>query len=143
MVATPWMRTVTRLERSLPAGAVFFSEALYTAKHPHLKGATIWGRTQVMGPPFGSVLAAGINDNLRLAALSLQTAPIEFDANTSLIGMLIVDPITGAMYNLKPEKIEQPLAASQAQVNRDGKGVLVVLASQTTEPERADMVRVN
>ena len=60
-----------------------------------------------------------------------------------LIGMLIVDPLTGAMYNLKPEKIEQPLTASQAQVNRDGKGLLVVLASQTTEPERADMGRVN
>jgi hypothetical protein len=60
-----------------------------------------------------------------------------------LIGMLIVDPITGAMYNLKPEKIEQPLAASQAQVNRDGKGVLVVLASQTTEQGRADMVPMN
>ena len=79
MVATPWMRTVTRLERSLSAGAVFFSEALYTAKHPHLKGATIWRRTQPMGAPFGSVLAAGINDNLRLAALTLQTGPLRTD----------------------------------------------------------------
>ena len=60
-----------------------------------------------------------------------------------LIGMLIVDPITGAMYNLSPEKIEQPLSAAQAQVIRDGKGFLVVLASQTTEEERAAMVRVN
>jgi hypothetical protein len=60
-----------------------------------------------------------------------------------LIGMLIVDPLTGAMYNLKPQKIEQPLSASQAEVIREGKGVLVVLASQATEHERADMVRVN
>lgn len=60
-----------------------------------------------------------------------------------LIGMLIVDPITGAMYNLSPEKIEQPLSANQAQVIRDRKGFLVVLASQTTEHERAEMVRVN
>jgi len=59
-----------------------------------------------------------------------------------LIGMLIVDPLTGAMYNLKPEKIEQPLTASQAEVIRNGNGVLVVLASQTTEHERAEMVRI-
>lgn len=62
---------------------------------------------------------------------------------SGLIGMLIVDPLTGAMYNLTPEKIEQPLNATQAQVIRNGKGFLVVLASQTTENERAAMVRVN
>lgn len=60
-----------------------------------------------------------------------------------LIGMLIVDPLTGAMFNLSPEKIEQPLTASQAEVIRDGSGFLVVLASQITERERAEMVRVN
>jgi hypothetical protein len=60
-----------------------------------------------------------------------------------LIGMLIVDPLTGAMYNLTPEKIEQPLSASQAEVIRDRKGLLVVLASQATERERAEMVRIN
>ncbi|TMJ00345.1 MAG: hypothetical protein E6G97_19365 [Alphaproteobacteria bacterium] len=60
-----------------------------------------------------------------------------------LIGMLIVDPLTGAMYNLTPEKIEQPLSATQAQVIRVGKGLLVVLASQTTVHEREQMVRVN
>jgi hypothetical protein len=60
-----------------------------------------------------------------------------------LIGMLIVDPLTGAMYNLSPEKIEQPLAPTQAQLIRSGQGLLVILASQTTEHERAAMVRVN
>jgi hypothetical protein len=60
-----------------------------------------------------------------------------------LIGMLIVDPLTGAMFNLAPEKIEQPLSASQAEIVRTGKGFLVVMASQTTAQERADMVRVN
>jgi hypothetical protein len=60
-----------------------------------------------------------------------------------LIGMLIVDPLTGAMYNLYPDKIEQPLSAAQAQVIHEGKGLLVVLASQTTEQERANMVRIN
>lgn len=60
-----------------------------------------------------------------------------------VIGLLIVDPLTGAMYNLSPEKIEQPLSPSQAQVIRNGNGFLVVLASQTTAHERAEMVRIN
>jgi hypothetical protein len=60
-----------------------------------------------------------------------------------LIGMLIVDPLTGAMYNLTPEKIEQPLSANQAQIIRERKGLLVVLASQTTAHEREQMTRVN
>ena len=60
-----------------------------------------------------------------------------------LIGMLIVDPLTGAMYNLTPEKIEQPLSTNQAQVIREGKGLLVVLVSQATSHEREQMVRVN
>ena len=60
-----------------------------------------------------------------------------------VIGMLIVDPLTGAMFNLTPEKIDQPLTSSQTQVIRQGKGLLVVLVSQATEQERANMVRVN
>ncbi|HEX9139898.1 MAG TPA: hypothetical protein VF848_08915 [Steroidobacteraceae bacterium] len=60
-----------------------------------------------------------------------------------LIGMVIVDPLTGAMFNLTPDKIEQPLTASQTEVIRDRKGLLVVMASQLTEHERAAMVRIN
>jgi hypothetical protein len=82
------------------------------------------------------------------------TAEVKLDSSMSgwylgnivfggLIGMLIVDPLTGAMFNLSPEKIEQPLSASQAEVIRSGSGFLVVLASQITERERAEMVRVN
>jgi hypothetical protein len=59
-----------------------------------------------------------------------------------LLGMLIIDPISGAMYNLSPEKIEQPLTPSQSDTLRRGDGVLVVLASQTTEGERAAMVPI-
>ena len=60
-----------------------------------------------------------------------------------LIGMLIVDPLTGAMYNLTPEKIDQHLSPSQAQLIRNGQGFMVVLASETTRQERAQMVRIN
>jgi hypothetical protein len=37
-----------------------------------------------------------------------------------LLGMLIVDPLTGAMYNLTPDKIEQPLNPAEAEVIRSG-----------------------
>jgi hypothetical protein len=60
-----------------------------------------------------------------------------------LIGMLIVDPLTGAMYNLAPEMIEQPLSASQAQLMRNGDGVMVILVSQATDHERSAMTRIN
>jgi hypothetical protein len=60
-----------------------------------------------------------------------------------VIGMLIVDPNTGAMYNLSPEKIEQPLTPTQAQAIEKGDGVMVTLLAETTENERAQMVRVN
>jgi hypothetical protein len=60
-----------------------------------------------------------------------------------LIGMLIVDPLTGAMFNLGPDRVELGLAASDAHLIRSGKGFVVVLASQITERERAQMVRIN
>ena len=60
-----------------------------------------------------------------------------------LLGMLIVDPLTGAMYNLTPEKIEQPLSASQAGMLKKGDAIMVVLLEQTTAGERNGMVRVN
>lgn len=60
-----------------------------------------------------------------------------------LIGMLIVDPLTGAMYNLTPEKIEQSMSAPHAKLIRNGQALLIILASQTTQHERDDMVRVN
>jgi uncharacterized protein YceK len=83
-----------------------------------------------------------------------QSAEVQLDSSVSgwywanlafggLIGMLIVDPLTGAMYNLAPDKIEQTLTNQQAEVIRNGTGVLVVLAAQVTDNERVAMVRVN
>jgi hypothetical protein len=60
-----------------------------------------------------------------------------------LIGMLIVDPATGSMWNLSPEKIEQSMSDTHAGLLRQGEGFVVVLLSDTTERERAEMVRVN
>lgn len=60
-----------------------------------------------------------------------------------LIGMLIVDPLTGAMYNLTPDQIQQPLTPTQAGLIRNGKGFMIVLASELTDDERQAMVRIN
>jgi len=57
--------------------------------------------------------------------------------------MLIVDPLTGAMYNLSPDKIDQNLTATQAKVIKDRTRFLVLQSSQITEQERIQMVRVN
>lgn len=60
-----------------------------------------------------------------------------------LIGMVVVDPITGSMWNLSPDKIEQPLTPTQAALIKEGRGFVVVLASQTTANEKAAMQRLN
>lgn len=60
-----------------------------------------------------------------------------------LIGMLVVDPLTGSMWNLTPEKIEQSLTASQAELIKSGTGFVVVLVSELTSGERSSMVKIN
>jgi hypothetical protein len=60
-----------------------------------------------------------------------------------LIGLIVVDPLTGAMWNLSPEKIEQPLTASHAELIKSGSGFVVMTASELTANERAQMVRIN
>jgi hypothetical protein len=57
-----------------------------------------------------------------------------------LIGMLIVDPNTGAMYNLAPNKVEQTLAPEVASDMREGKTFVVIMKSQATPNELAAMV---
>lgn len=59
------------------------------------------------------------------------------------IGMIVVDPLTGSMWNLSPDKIEQTLAPSQASLLKNGQGFVVVLPNQLTPAEKAAMVRVN
>lgn len=105
----------------LPVKAGYFKSPNYRLEFemPGRQSAVVHIESSVSGWYFGNIVFGG------------------------LIGMLIVDPLTGAMFNLYPDKIDQPLTASQAQVIREGKGILVVLMSQTTEQERANMVRVN
>ena len=60
-----------------------------------------------------------------------------------LIGMLAVDPATGAMWNITPDKIEQSLTAGQAELIKNKTGFVVVLVSELTPAERQHMVRLN
>ncbi len=60
-----------------------------------------------------------------------------------LIGMLAVDPATGAMWNITPEKIEQKLPAARSALIKNKTGFVVVLESQLTPAEREHMVRLN
>lgn len=60
-----------------------------------------------------------------------------------LIGLLIVDPLTGSMYNIAPEKLNQSLTPSQVSMVKNGDGFVVTLASQITDAQRAAMVKIN
>lgn len=60
-----------------------------------------------------------------------------------LVGMLIVDPATGSMWNLTPDKIDRPLSDAQVSMLKTGEGFLVTLVSDLSDSERAQMVRVN
>ena len=60
-----------------------------------------------------------------------------------LIGMLAVDPATGAMWNIAPDKIQRKLDAGQNALIKNKTGFVVVLASELTPAEREQMVRLN
>lgn len=60
-----------------------------------------------------------------------------------LLGMLVIDPATGAMYNLAPNKIEQTLSPETAASMREGTGVPVITTSQATPNELKAMERIN
>lgn len=60
-----------------------------------------------------------------------------------VIGLVVVDPLTGSMWNLAPDKIEQSLTPTQATLIKNREGFVVVLASQLTDREKASLVQVN
>jgi hypothetical protein len=60
-----------------------------------------------------------------------------------LIGMIAVDPATGAMWNIEPDNIERKLASGQSAMIKNQTGFLVVLESELSDAERQHMVRLN
>jgi hypothetical protein len=91
---------------------------------------------------------------LRLEMPGYQTTEVPLVATVSgwyfanivfggLIGMLAVDPATGAMWNIEPGKITRKLDSAQASLIQNKTGLVVVLASQLTPEERDHMQRLN
>ena len=115
------MSNTTPFVASLPTKAGYFKSQTYRLvfEMPGYANTEVNLESSVSGWYFGNLLFGG------------------------LIGMLIVDPLTGAMYNLAPENIEQPLNAAQARQIDQGHGVMVILVAQTTPMERERMVRIN
>lgn len=96
----------------------------------------------------------GQSYDLKLELPGYQTAHVELRAEMSgwywgnfifggLIGMLVVDPLTGSMWNIAPNKIDQRLTPTQTALIRNGNGFVVVLASEVSAAERAHMVKIN
>ena len=56
-----------------------------------------------------------------------------------VLGMLIIDPATGAMYNLAPNKVDQTLSPETAGRPPQGDGLLVITTSQATPSELQTM----
>ena len=59
------------------------------------------------------------------------------------IGMVVVDPLTGSMWNIEPDKVEQKLTTAQAALLKNRTGFVVVLVSELTANERKAMVKIN
>jgi hypothetical protein len=60
-----------------------------------------------------------------------------------LIGMLVVDPLTGSMWNLSPDKLDRSLNPQQVAALKSGSGFIVTLVSEVSEAERARMTKIN
>lgn len=96
----------------------------------------------------------GQSYTLKLELTGYQTAQLELRTSLSgwyfgnivfggLIGMVVVDPLTGSMWNIEPDKIQHSLTAQQANLIRSKGGFVVVLLSDLTPGERAAMTRIN
>jgi hypothetical protein len=97
---------------------------------------------------------SGQSYTLRLELPGYKVAELDLTAKMSgwywgnllfggFIGMLAVDPATGAMWNIAPEKIDRQLVGGQAELIKNKSGFVVVLESELTPAERVAMVRVN
>jgi hypothetical protein len=91
---------------------------------------------------------------LKLELDGYKTAEVELNSSLSgwyfgnivfggLIGMVVVDPLTGAMWNIEPSEIKQTLTPQQAKLIKEKNGFVVVLVSEVTESERKHMTRIN
>lgn len=81
--------------------------------------ATVQLRSEISGWYFGNILFGG------------------------LIGMVIVDPATGSMWNISPNKITHALTSEQATMLESGNGFIVALLEDVGAADQQSMVRIN
>ena len=60
-----------------------------------------------------------------------------------VIGLLIVDPITGAMWTINPERIDVKLDSKTAGINNDNKSFTVMMIDDVPEKYRDKLVKIN
>ncbi len=115
------MTQTTPCVLSLKPGAGFFKGQTYrlTLELDGHKSTNVEITPKISGWYFGNILFGG------------------------LIGILIVDPATGAMWNLSPEKLDQPLSPSEHALLQSGENVMIKLAADLTPAEAASMTRIN
>ena len=112
-------RTPCTVSLSAKAGYFRGQQYVVTLELPGYETVRIELHNKVSGWYFGNILIGGA------------------------IGMLAVDPATGAMWNIVPNKIEQTLNPVQAAAVQNGDEFLVVLESQLTEGEKQNRTRIN
>ncbi len=112
---------MTPLTVSLDPRRGYFMGQGYTVKFElaGYKTTEITLRPELSGWYFGNILIGGV------------------------IGMVVVDPLTGSMWNLTPDKIEQVLSTEQTALIKEKNGFVVVLVTQVSDTERANMVKIN
>lgn len=57
-----------------------------------------------------------------------------------LIGFLVVDPLTGGMWKLRPDEVDATLSQAGIAEVRDGEGLMVVLKEQLTPEQQSRLV---
>lgn len=114
-------RGVTPLTVSLEPKRGFFKGQSYNVRF-NLAGyqtATLQLRSELSGWYFGNILFGG------------------------LIGMVIVDPATGSMWNIAPDKINHSLTPEQTTLIERGEGFVVALLDDVAAADRQSMVRLH
>lgn len=56
-----------------------------------------------------------------------------------LLGFLVVDPLTGGMWKLRPDKVDTTLSATGTAEIRAGEGLMVVLKEQLTPEQQRNL----
>ena len=60
-----------------------------------------------------------------------------------LIGLLAVDPATGAMYTLKPDAVEGALSALKVSRTAEGRSLTVVLLANVPQAQREQLISIS